>query len=122
MAQALAHGEAQGAQTEILEIGERELYQARREFSMRSHRLDQNPLARWIARKRRSVNLTQDDLAKAVGISLSTLTKIETGRRLCERVVFERIRQVLHEEAPYIRRKERRLLEKFERHQQRHHR
>lgn len=89
---------------------------------MGSHRLDQNPLARYIARKRRSVNLTQDDLAKAVGISLSTLVKIETGRRLCEQAVFDRIRQVLREEAHYIRRKERHLLEKFERHQQRHHR
>jgi len=87
---------------------------------MGSHRLDQNPLARWIARKRRSVNLTQDDLAKAVGISLSTLTKIETGRRLCERNIFDRIKQVLHEEAHYIRRKERRLLEKFEKRQRRH--
>src|SRR5947199_9398461 len=49
----------------------------------------------WLKARRRSMDLTQPDLAKRVGCSLETIVKIESGERRPSKQVAERLAECL---------------------------
>src|SRR5918912_3263064 len=67
---------------------------------------DYAALGRWLKRRRRSLNLTQDALAERVGCAPSMLQKIEQGTRRPSRDLAERLVDALgvppHERAQVL--------------------
>src|SRR5947199_10813674 len=49
----------------------------------------------WLKARRRSMDLTQPDLARRVGCSLETVVKIESGERRPSKQVAERLAECL---------------------------
>src|SRR4029079_4600834 len=49
----------------------------------------------WVRRRRKALDLTQDELARQVGCALSTIRKIEADERRPSRQVAERIDDLL---------------------------
>ena len=64
-----------------------------------AERLDKNPVGRSLARKRRSVGLTQHQVSHAAGIPINKLVYVETGRASLEPNEMERVRKVLERQA-----------------------
>jgi predicted transcriptional regulator len=62
-------------------------------------RLLENPAGRSLARKRKSVGLTQHQLAAAAGLSVAKIAFVETGRASLEPDELHRIRKVLKKQA-----------------------
>src|SRR5438105_6186155 len=52
-------------------------------------------LGQWLKQRRRSMDLTQQDLARRVGCSLETIVKIEAGERRPSKQVAERLAECL---------------------------
>src|SRR5262245_64795571 len=49
----------------------------------------------WVRRRRKALDLTQDELARRVGCALSTIRKIEADERRPSRQVAERLAMLL---------------------------
>src|SRR5919205_358023 len=49
----------------------------------------------WVRRRRKALDLTQEELAERVGCALDTIRKIESGARRPSRQVSERLAEVL---------------------------
>ena len=53
------------------------------------------PFTTWLKRRRRALDLTQEELAAQVGCALTTLQKIESGDRRPSKQIAERLAAVL---------------------------
>ena len=49
------------------------------------------PFELWLKRKRRALDLTQEELAQQIGCALVTLRKIESGERRPSKPILERL-------------------------------
>ncbi|MEO6458603.1 MAG: helix-turn-helix domain-containing protein, partial [Chloroflexia bacterium] len=58
-------------------------------------RKETSAFSQWLGQHRRSIDLTQQDLARLVGYSLETIKKIEEGKRRPSRQIAERLAQSL---------------------------
>jgi transcriptional regulator with XRE-family HTH domain len=67
---------------------------------------DQASFGYWVKRRRKALDLTQDELARRVGCALSTIRKIETDERRPSRQMAERLAELLelgvHERATFL--------------------
>ena len=58
--------------------------------------MNQHNIGKFIASKRREQNLTQEQLAKKIGVSNKTVSKWETGKTMPDYSIVELLCQVLH--------------------------
>jgi predicted ATPase/DNA-binding XRE family transcriptional regulator len=56
---------------------------------------ESKPFGLWLKRRRRALDLTQEDLALQIGCALVTLRKIETGERRPSKPILERLAAIL---------------------------
>ena len=64
--------------------------------------MDQIAIGRYIARKRKEQNLTQEKLAQQLGVSNKTISKWETGKCMPDYSIIQKLCETLHVTLPEL--------------------